>query len=68
MTYRELNDVTDWSWKLKSQDWYGYTASGDSPDFITDAQGNVTEKYLTLPGDVLVTIRPQAEHRMLNKN
>ncbi len=42
-----------------SNDYYGYTASGDSPDFITDITGTVTEKYLTLPGDVLVTIRPQ---------
>ncbi|QQS70137.1 hypothetical protein IPP75_01065 [Candidatus Saccharibacteria bacterium] len=42
-------------------DYYGYTASGDSPDFITDISGNVTEKYLTLPGDVLVTIRPSRQ-------
>ncbi|MFZ1249657.1 MAG: PA14 domain-containing protein [Candidatus Saccharimonadales bacterium] len=41
-----------------SNDYYGYTASGDSPDFITDITGTVTEKYLTLPGDVMVTIRP----------
>jgi len=41
-----------------SNDYYGYTASGDSPDFITDVTGSVTEKYLTLPGDVMVTIRP----------
>ena len=41
-----------------SDDYYGYTASGDSPDFITDITGSVTEKYLTLPGDVMVTIRP----------
>ncbi len=44
-----------------SNDYYGYTASGDSPDFITDESGNVTEKYLTLPGDVLVTIRPSRQ-------
>ena len=41
-----------------SDDYYGYTASGDSPDFITDLNGNVTEKYFTLPGDVLLTVRP----------
>jgi RHS repeat-associated protein len=61
LTYREFNDVVDWNWKLKNQDWYGYTASGDSPDFITDTNGTVTEKYLTLPGDVLVTIRPNKQ-------
>ncbi len=39
-------------------DYYGYTASGDSPDFITDTSGAVTEKYITLPGEVLITVRP----------
>lgn len=39
---------------------YGYTSSGDSPDFLTDAAGTVTQKYVTLPGDVLVTIKPQS--------
>jgi len=41
-----------------TDDYYGYTASGDSPDFITDLNGKVTEKYFTLPGDVLLTVRP----------
>ena len=41
-----------------SNDYYGYTASGDSPDFITDITGNVSQKYLGLPGGVRVTIRP----------
>jgi RHS repeat-associated protein len=41
-----------------SDDYYGYTASGDSPDFITDLNGTVTEKYFTLAGDVLLTVRP----------
>lgn len=41
-----------------SDDYYGYTASGDSPDFITNLAGVVTEKYFTLPGDVLLTVRP----------
>ncbi len=37
---------------------YGFTGSSDAPDFLTDDAGVVTEKYLSLPGDVLVTIRP----------
>ncbi|MGB4967232.1 MAG: PA14 domain-containing protein [Candidatus Saccharimonadales bacterium] len=54
LTLRQLrtNNVTT------QTDYYAYTASGDSPDFVTDASKNVREKYLTLPGDVLVTIRP----------
>lgn len=43
---------------VSALDSYGFTGSGDTPEFITDEQGNVTEKYLTLPGDVFVTIRP----------
>ncbi len=58
ITYREANNVTNWNWTLTSQQWYGFTGASDTPDFLTDSSGNVTEKYLTLPGDVLVTIRP----------
>ncbi|HEU4913808.1 MAG TPA: PA14 domain-containing protein [Candidatus Saccharimonadales bacterium] len=39
---------------------YGYTASGDTPDFIKQTDGTVVEKYLSLPGGVTVTIRPSA--------
>ena len=39
---------------------YGFTGSGDSPDFLLDTNGDVIQKYLTLPGDVLVTIKPQS--------
>lgn len=39
---------------------YGFTGSGDTPDFLTDNAGTVVQKYLTLPGDVLVTIKPQS--------
>jgi hypothetical protein len=38
--------------------YYGFTAGGDTPDFLTDTSGNVTEKYLSLPGNVMVTVRP----------
>ncbi|MDO4684506.1 MAG: RHS repeat-associated core domain-containing protein, partial [Candidatus Saccharibacteria bacterium] len=40
---------------------YGFTGSGDTPDFTYDAAGNLTQKYLTLPGDVLVTITPNTQ-------
>lgn len=36
---------------------YGFTGVGDTPDFTTDSAGTVTQKYVTLPGDVLVTIK-----------
>lgn len=37
---------------------YGFTGSGDTPDYLLDGNGNVTQKYVTLPGDVLVTLKP----------
>jgi len=37
---------------------YGFTGSGDTPDFLMDATGSVTQKYLTLPGDIIATIKP----------
>lgn len=36
---------------------YGFTGSGDTPEVATDTSGNVTERYITLPGGVLLTKR-----------
>ncbi len=38
--------------------YYSFTSSGDTPDLLLDSNKNVVEKYLTLPGGVLLTIRP----------
>lgn len=38
---------------------YGFTGSGDTPDFAKNSLGIITEKYLTLPGNTIATIRPQ---------
>lgn len=45
---------------VKSDTYYGYTTAGDSPSFVTDGAGMVVQKYLTLPGGVNVTIKPQS--------
>jgi RHS repeat-associated protein len=37
---------------------YGYTGSGDSPDFMTDANNVLIENYIPLPAGMLLTIRP----------
>ena len=37
---------------------YGFTGSGDTPDFIASTAKVIQEKYLELPGGVLLTIRP----------
>jgi RHS repeat-associated protein len=36
---------------------YGFTGAGDTPDILQDASGNVIEKYVPLPGGVLLTKR-----------
>lgn len=36
---------------------YSFTGAGDSPDALLDGSGAVIQKYVTLPGDVLVTIK-----------
>lgn len=43
-----------------SDTYYGYTADGDSPSFVTDGAGTVVQKYLTLPGGVTITVKPQS--------
>ena len=40
---------------------YGFTGSGDTPDFLLNGNGDVKQKYLTLPGDVLVTIKTDSQ-------
>jgi len=36
---------------------YGYSGEGDTADYVMDSAGTVKQKYLTLAGDVLVTIK-----------
>ena len=40
---------------------YGFTGSGDTPDFLLDGNGDVKQKYVSLPGDVLVTIKSDSQ-------
>jgi RHS repeat-associated protein len=56
---RFKNTLTNWSAAAAGDYYYGYTASGDTPDFVRDVNWNVLEKNLELPGGVLLTIRPQ---------
>lgn len=41
---------------------YGYTGSEDTPDFTTDANGDVIQRYLTVAGDVIVTLDSTKEN------
>lgn len=38
--------------------YYDFTASGDTPDYARNANWQIAEKYVDLPGDVQLTIRP----------
>jgi len=44
-----------------SHEFYGFKDSGSSPDFIKDSNGYITQKFITLPGAVKVTIKPQSQ-------
>lgn len=48
------------NWVSQSTQNYGYTGAGDTPDFTRDNTSTITEKYLSLPGGVNLTIRPGA--------
>lgn len=43
---------------VTSDTYYSFTGSGDTPDALLDTNGNVIQKYISLPGDVIVTIKP----------
>ncbi|HJP96712.1 MAG TPA: hypothetical protein VJ843_05085 [Candidatus Saccharimonadales bacterium] len=38
--------------------YYDFTASGDTPDYTRNASWQIAEKYIDLPGDIQLTIRP----------
>ena len=58
ITYRETDNIVNWDWQFTGDRYYGYTASADSPDYVRNGDWDILEKYLQLPGGVLLTIRP----------
>lgn len=59
-TDRIMRRTTTVNGATSNDSFYGFTGSGDSPDLVTDANGAVVQKYVTLPGGVTVTIKPQS--------
>lgn len=55
---RFTGTFNNWQWTGDNDAYYGYTGSSDTPDFIRDNAWNVVEKYLALPGSIVLTIRP----------
>ncbi|HSX07372.1 MAG TPA: PA14 domain-containing protein [Candidatus Saccharimonadales bacterium] len=68
VTYREHDTITAWNWAVDGQYWYGYTGNGSGASFVRDANWNITEEYLSLPGGVQLTIRPQHAGTNADKN
>jgi RHS repeat-associated protein len=58
LTYREQDTIAGWNWALNANYWYGYSGPGDAPDFVRNAAWTIVEKYLDLPGGVVLTIKP----------
>jgi RHS repeat-associated protein len=59
ITYREKDTITTWNWALTNQWFYAYTGAGDTPDFIRDANWDIVEKTIQLPGGVNLSLKPQ---------
>ncbi len=55
---RFKNTLTNWNATDAGDYWYGFTGSGDTPDFVRDSNWNISEKTLELPGGVTITIHP----------
>ena len=45
---------------VQDDSYYGFTGRGDTPDFLTNTSGTITQKYLSLAGGIRVTIKPQS--------
>ena len=55
---RHKNTITTWNWAGAGDWYYGFAGASDAPDLVRDDNWNVVEQYLTLPGGVLLTLRP----------
>lgn len=58
ITYREQDAISSWNWNMTGWYSYGYTGNGDTPDLIRDANWNIVEESLQLPGGVMMTVYP----------
>lgn len=64
---RYKNDVEDWVWHSAGDLSYNFTSSDDTPDLVRNGDWDIIEKYVALPGGVLISIKPQ-ESQQAAKN
>jgi|GEM_PF-1320549 len=55
---RFKNTLTNWNAVDAGDYWYGFTGSGDTPDFVRNASWTVIEKNIELPGGAILTVKP----------
>jgi RHS repeat-associated protein len=55
---RYKDTITSGSWAAAGTTFYHFTGSGDEPDYVRDNSWMITEKNLSLPGGVSLTIKP----------
>ena len=53
------SSINDWAFTGRGDLYYGYSADGDTADFVRDGNWNIVEKTLHLPGSVTLTLKPQ---------
>lgn len=56
---RYSDNISNWDWTGNGMWFYDFTGAGDTPDYVRDANWDIVEKYLELPGGVVVTIKPR---------
>jgi RHS repeat-associated protein len=57
MTYRETDNLVSGAWQRTGDRYYGFTGADGSPDYIRNGNWSILEKYLPLPGGVMLTLR-----------
>lgn len=50
--------VANGTWTDAGKWQYGFTGTGDTPDFVKNSSGTIIQKTLQLPGSVLLTLQP----------
>jgi RHS repeat-associated protein len=58
ITGRYGSNISNWNWTDRDDLFYGFTGSGDTPDFVYNGSWTIVEKTLQLPGGVTLSLKP----------
>ncbi len=59
ITYRQQDNIVGNVHTLENELYYGYTGSGSGSSFIRNANWDIVEKTMQLPGGIMLTVKPQ---------